>query len=180
MQGRLPARVSLVDVLDLTTMNEADVERSWSHADEGIRAVIGTGLDGPVSIDLGEDPHALMGGTTGSGKSELLQTMIASLALAYSPQRVAFVLVDYKGGAAFKDVIALPHAAGLVTDLDPHLTRRALASLDAEIKKRELLMRTHGVQDLGELQRLDSGIAPRTCSSSSTSSRPSRRNCPSS
>ena len=92
----------------------------------------------PYAVDLRRDgPHALVGGTTGAGKSELLQTMIASLALGNRPDEMAFVLVDYKGGSAFKDCARLPHTVGLVTDLDGHLTARALASLEAELTRRE-------------------------------------------
>ena len=74
-------------------------------------------------------PHALVGGTTGSGKSELLQTWILAMAAAHSPQRLTFLLVDYKGGSAFRDCVNLPHTVGLVTDLSPHLVERAMASL---------------------------------------------------
>ena len=81
-------------------------------------------------MDLRRDgPHGLVGGTTGSGKSELLQTLIASLAVGNRPDEINFVLVDYKGGAAFKDCDHLPHTVGMVTDLDGHLTARALESL---------------------------------------------------
>ena len=94
-------------------------------------------------MDLRRDgPHVLVGGTTGSGKSELLQTLIASLALGNRPDEMVFVLVDYKGGSAFKECALLPHTAGLVTDLDGHLTARALASLEAELRRRERLLRT--------------------------------------
>ena len=81
-------------------------------------------------VDLAHDgPHGLVAGTTGSGKSELLQTLIASLAVANRPSVMNFVLVDYKGGSAFKECALLPHTVGMVTDLDGHLTERALASL---------------------------------------------------
>ena len=94
------------------------------------RAVIGESADGPFAIDIGPDgPHGLVAGTTGSGKSELLQTIIASLAVGNRPDEMTFVLVDYKGGAAFKDCNHLPHTVGMVTDLDGHLTTRALESL---------------------------------------------------
>lgn len=107
---------------------------------------------GIYSLDLIEDgPHALVGGTTGSGKSELLQTMVASLAASHRPPDLNFLLVDYKGGAAFKDCARLPHTVGSVTDLDPHLAERALISLDAEVRRREALLRDAGVRDVGEL-----------------------------
>ncbi|WP_272923840.1 FtsK/SpoIIIE domain-containing protein, partial [Streptomyces sp. SID3343] len=91
--------------------------------------------------DLVRDgPHGLIGGTTGSGKSELLQTVIASLAAANRPDELTFVLVDYKGGSAFRECAELPHTLGMITDLDGHLVKRALASLDAELRRRETVL----------------------------------------
>ena len=92
--------------------------------------MVGESYDGPFGIDLRRDgPHGLIAGTTGSGKSELLQTIVASLAVANRPDAMTFVLVDYKGGTAFKDCVQLPHTVGMVTDLDAHLVERALVSL---------------------------------------------------
>ena len=102
---------------------------------------IGVGIDGNFELDLARDgPHALIAGTTGSGKSELLQTMVASLALASRPDELTFVLIDYKGGAAFGACATLPHTVGIVTDLDGALAERALVSLGAELKRRESLL----------------------------------------
>ncbi len=103
----------------------------------------------PFTIDLIADgPHALIGGTTGAGKSELLRTMVLSLALHHPPDAVSFLLVDYKGGSAFDACVDLPHTVGLVTDLDPHLASRALVALDAEIRRRERVLRHARVADL--------------------------------
>jgi DNA segregation ATPase FtsK/SpoIIIE, S-DNA-T family len=125
-----------------------------------LRAVIGRSAHGDHVVDLRTDgPHALVGGTTGAGKSELLQTWILALAAAYSPQRLTFLLIDYKGGSAFKDLRDLPHQVGLVTDLDPHEVRRALVSLYAELRRREKVFAKHGVKDLTELER-KRGVAP--------------------
>ncbi len=126
-----------------------------------LRAVLGQSALGTYSVDLRTDgPHALVGGTTGSGKSELLQTWILGMASAHSPQRVTFLLVDYKGGSAFRDCVELPHTVGLVTDLSPHLVRRALASLSAELRYRERLLAKHHAKDLVELERRGEVDAP--------------------
>ncbi|HEX6359208.1 FtsK/SpoIIIE domain-containing protein [Actinophytocola sp.] len=126
-----------------------------------LRAVVGASASGVLALDLRADgPHALVGGTTGSGKSELLQAWILAMALAHSPQRLTFLLVDYKGGAAFKEFTTLPHNVGMVTDLDPHLVRRVLASLHAELLRREHLFHQHNVKDLAELERKAPTDAP--------------------
>ena len=112
-------------------------------------------VDGPVVVDLAVDgPHALVAGTTGAGKSELLQTLVCSLALANRPDELTFLLVDYKGGAAFRGCAGLPHVVGVVTDLDGHLTTRALTSLTAELRRRERLLAAEGVSSLEAYQRL--------------------------
>ncbi|MFE0425530.1 FtsK/SpoIIIE domain-containing protein, partial [Streptomyces sp. NPDC058953] len=95
-------------------------------------------------------PHALIAGTTGSGKSELLQSLVASLAAANRPDELTFVLVDYKGGSAFAECENLPHTVGLVTDLDTHLVERALVSLGAELKRRERILADAGAKDLDD------------------------------
>ena len=101
-----------------------------------------------------DGPHALIAGTTGSGKSELLQTIVASLAVANRPDEMTFVLVDYKGGSAFADCARLPHTVGMVTDLDPHQVERALASLSAELTRREHILAAAGAKDIEDYQLL--------------------------
>lgn len=126
-----------------------------------LRAVIGRSALGPHALDLRTDgPHALVGGTTGAGKSELLQSWILAMAAAHSPQRLTFLLIDYKGGSAFKDLRHLPHNVGLVTDLDPHEVRRAHVSLGAELRRRETLFAKYAVKDLVELEKKGVADAP--------------------
>ena len=134
----LPAASRLLDVLGLHEPDAGSLVRRWQGKGRTTKAVIGESTDGPFQIDIRADgPHGLVAGTTGSGKSELLQTLIASLAVGNRPDEFNFVLVDYKGGAAFKDCNHLPHTVGMVTDLDGHLTTRALESLGAELRRRE-------------------------------------------
>jgi len=123
----------------------------WRSGSGRPAAPIGVGADGPFAIDLVADgPHALLGGTTGSGKSELLRSLVASLAASAGPSDLNFVLVDYKGGSAFDACASLPHTVGLVTDLDDHLAGRALVCLEAELRYREERLRAAGVSDIRE------------------------------
>ncbi len=153
--GEVPRQVLLLDLLELPDPDAAAVRARWArYAGTGdLGAPIGEGAAGPVTVDLRRDgPHGLTAGTTGAGKSELLQAFIGSLAATYPASTLTFVLVDYKGGAAFKDCVALPHTVGFFTDLDAHLAGRALVSLNAELRRREEILREHGCKDLPELE----------------------------
>ncbi|MEI4272085.1 FtsK/SpoIIIE domain-containing protein [Klenkia sp. LSe6-5] len=124
----------------------------WSRSRAHLTTVLGAGGDGPVELDLCRDgPHGLVAGTTGAGKSELLRTLVLGLARAHPPDRCSFLLVDYKGGAAFAGVADLPHTVGLLTDLDGPATGRALRSLGAELSRRERLLAEHGARELADL-----------------------------
>jgi S-DNA-T family DNA segregation ATPase FtsK/SpoIIIE len=130
-----------------------DAPRPRMKRPGGLRALVGRGGGDNTYLDLrAQGPHALVGGTTGAGKSEFLQSWIMGMATAYSPQRITFLFIDYKGGAAFADCVRLPHCVGLVTDLSPLLVRRALTSLRAELRYREHLLNRHRAKDLLELE----------------------------
>ena len=168
--GRLPTAVSLADVDPLLVGAPPDraarrlVER-WRSAgpDPAPSTPLGHSVDGLVEVDLVRDgPHALIAGTTGSGKSELLRSLVIGLAAQLSPDHVTFVLVDYKGGSTFDACADLPHTVGLVTDLDDGLAERALISLDAELHRRERLLRSVGASDLCDYRlRAEAPTLPR-------------------
>ncbi|MER5518713.1 FtsK/SpoIIIE domain-containing protein [Streptomyces sp. NPDC002763] len=151
----LPAASRLLDVLQLEPPTRDAIAARWRMGGQSTMAVIGESYDGPFGIDLRRDgPHGLIAGTTGSGKSELLQTIVAALAVANTPENMTFVLVDYKGGSAFKDCVKLPHTVGMVTDLDAHLVERALESLGAELKRREHILAAADAKDIEDYQDL--------------------------
>ncbi|MET9902081.1 FtsK/SpoIIIE domain-containing protein [Streptomyces sp. NPDC006446] len=151
----LPGASRLLDVLQLEPPTGDAISARWRMGGQSTTAVIGESYDGPFGIDMRRDgPHGLIAGTTGSGKSELLQTIVASLAVANTPENMTFVLVDYKGGSAFKDCVKLPHTVGMVTDLDAHLVERALESLGAELKRREHILAAADAKDIEDYQDL--------------------------
>lgn len=148
-ESALPASVRLLDLLGLEPPTASAVVAGWSLGGRSTRALLGAGYNGEFSVDLVRDgPHALIAGTTGSGKSELLQTLVAGLAVVNRPDEMTFVLVDYKGGSAFAECADLPHTVGLVTDLDTHLVERALVSLGAELRRRETQLAQYGAKDI--------------------------------
>lgn len=149
-QGRreLPARYSLGQ--SLAGSNVAD---NWqrNRDSHGLAAVIGCTAQGPLCLDLArEGPHLLVAGTTGSGKSELLRSLVLGLAAAYPPQQAAFLLVDFKGGAGLGALAGLPHTAGLLTDLSVENVDRALRWLRAEVRRREALLADLGARDIAD------------------------------
>ncbi len=158
--GRIPDAVGLGDVLagvgvDVTC--PSSIAAGWvaGGADPRLSTPVGVSDDGLVEIDLtAEGPHALVAGTTGSGKSELLRSLVIGWAAMSSPEHLSFVLVDYKGGATFDPCAVLPHVAGVITDLDDRLASRALRSLHAELRRREAILRHHRAADLTELRRV--------------------------
>lgn len=139
----IPRRVALA---------ELPVAIEGAHARTSLAVAVGIAADGPLVLDLVEHgPHALVAGTTGSGKSEFLLAWLVALARAYPPALVSFLLVDFKGGAAFAPIRSLPHSVGVVTDLDEGEALRAVESLRAELRHREAALAALGARDLREL-----------------------------
>ena len=148
--ANLPDSTSLLNLLGAEPTPQS-VEARWAQTrgTDDLRVPIGATAEGPLVLDLVADgPHLLVGGTTGSGKSELLRSMVAGLALSADPDHLACVLIDYKGGAAFDRCAEMPHVAGMVTDLDDRLAERALVCLEAELRHREERLRAVGAEDL--------------------------------
>ncbi len=133
----LPGLVRLSPLLGLDEMTPEAIRKSWA-ASGRISTPVGVGESGSYEIDLVRDgPHGLVGGTTGSGKSEFLRSLVAGLAARNDPTRLTFILIDFKGGAAFATCERLPHTIGTVSNLDEQLADRALRALEAEMNYRQ-------------------------------------------
>lgn len=151
----LPLSIPLSAVADHGSP-ELSVASAVARARGVLDARFLVGPEGVVSLDLATDgPHAVIGGTTGSGKSELLLSWLVAIALRSAPDEVNFLLVDFKGGASFGPIIDLPHVVGLVTDLDERSAHRALSSLRAEVRFRERRLAAAAVRSIEELEGTD-------------------------
>ena len=153
---------AVLGVADLAAHRPSDGWGPRSRADR-LRVPFATGPDGrPVLLDLkesaqgGAGPHGMLVGATGSGKSELLRTLVTALALTHPPEDLAMALVDFKGGATFSGLSRLPHVAGVVTNLqgDTTLVGRTTDALAGELERRQELLHTAGVSSLDDYRAL--------------------------
>ncbi|AND80016.1 type VII secretion protein EssC [Streptococcus pantholopis] len=160
LKSTIPETVSFLELYGVETVSELGIAERWAlHAPHRTLSVpLGLrGQEDVVALDLHEQahgPHGLIAGTTGSGKSELIQSYILSLAVSFHPYDVGFLLIDYKGGGMahlFKD---LPHLLGTITNLDGAQSRRALIAIDAELKRRQRLFSQYGVNHINAYQKL--------------------------
>jgi len=151
----LPEAVSLAEVLCASPAPSRD-GRTDGRTDGltvGLGAPVGRDAAGVVELDLVRDgPHAVVAGTTGAGKSELLVSWVLAMATRHPPTAVTFLLVDFKGGAAFAPLAGLPHVIGTVSDLDTGRSARAIESLRAELQRRERVLAACGARSIDELE----------------------------
>lgn len=144
LESTLTKNISLFQLLNILAVDDLDLAKRWASTKvyKSMSAPIGVSKTGIVSLDLHDKyhgPHGLVAGTTGSGKSEILQTYILSMATLFSPYEVGFVIIDFKGGGMVNQFRALPHLMGAITNIDGREINRSLKSIKAELQKRQRL-----------------------------------------
>lgn len=147
----LPNAIAFLEMEKVGKVEQLNILNRWNSNDStrSLKAEVGVDVQGDLLyLDLHEKahgPHGLIAGMTGSGKSEFIITYILSMAMNYSPDDVAFILIDYKGGGlafAFENKAigkVLPHLAGTITNLDKAEMDRTLVSIDSELKRRQTI-----------------------------------------
>lgn len=148
----VPDSVSFLDMYKVGNIEALNVQSHWcsnlSHKSLAVPIGVKSGSE-VFSLDIHEKfhgCHGLVAGTTGSGKSEFLQALILSLMINYSPEEVAFVLIDFKGGDMARPFLKSPHLAATISNLSGNTLYRALVSLEAEIKRRQALFNESALQ----------------------------------
>ncbi len=162
LEAQLTKNITIFELLGIISADDLDLSKRWesSQVYRTIAAPIGVRSGGEiVSLDIsdkgaGHGPHGLVAGTTGSGKSELLQTYILSIATLFHPYDVGFVLIDFKGGGMANQFEHLPHLIGTITNIDGREINRSLLSIKAELVKRQEMFSEAGVNHINDYIRL--------------------------
>lgn len=158
--GEIPSSISFFEMYGVNHPEGLKAEERWrkNRIFESMKALIGVKRGGePCYLDLHEKyhgPHGLMAGTTGSGKSETLQTYILSLALNFSPDDVGFFIIDYKGGGMGNLFSGLPHVLGQISNLSGNQIQRALISIKSENLRRQRLFNENDVNNINSYTNL--------------------------
>ncbi|MBA2875702.1 type VII secretion protein EssC [Thermaerobacillus caldiproteolyticus] len=162
MHNSIPEKVTFLKLLQVKKAEEINMKENWMIHQPSRSLAVPIGLKGKkdiVELNLHEKahgPHGLVAGTTGSGKSELLQTYILSLAVHFHPHEVAFLLIDYKGGGMAQPFKNIPHLLGTITNIhgSKNFSARALASINSELKKRQRLFDRYEVNHINDYMEL--------------------------
>lgn len=155
----LPSCVTFLDGYHVKTPDQIPIAENWRKAQpfQSMSVPIGIRENGEIFyFDIHEKkygPHGLVAGTTGSGKSEMVQSWILSMALTFSPSDVSFVLIDFKGTGLITPFVNLPHLAGTISNIDKKIHRN-LVALECELVRRQVLFNKYGVSSIAEYQKL--------------------------
>ena len=159
-EAEIPSSVTFLQGYGVRTPEELNIRERWESSEpwRTLAAPIGVMRGGKIfSLDVKDGdkshgPHGLLAGTTGSGKSELLQTWILSMCVNFSPYDVNFVIIDYKGGGMSDLMAPLPHVVGKITNIDRNIGR-SLVALKSELKRRQRLFAEVGVNNINKYQK---------------------------
>lgn len=153
-EGDIPNALTFFDLYGVSRPEELVAAQRWKKANStaSMRALVGfRGGNTPCYLDIHEryqGPHGLVAGTTGSGKSETLQTYILSLAVNFSPEDVGFFIIDYKGGGMANLFDGLPHMIGSISNLSGNQVKRAMVSIQSENRRRQRIFTEYGINNI--------------------------------
>lgn len=158
----IPESVSFMEMLQQKDVKDIPIQQNWENNQSAKSLAVPIGLKGKTDVvrlnlhEKAHGPHGLLAGTTGSGKSEFLQTYILSLAVHFHPHEVAFLLIDYKGGGMAQPFKNMPHLLGTITNIEgsKNFSQRALASIKSELKRRQRLFDKYEVNHINDYTRL--------------------------
>ncbi|MCM1145143.1 MAG: type VII secretion protein EssC [Blautia sp.] len=160
MQNHIPDSITFFEMYGIEHPAQLRIRERWkkNHSEKSLAVPLGVrGKDDYVYLNLHEKahgPHGLVAGTTGSGKSEIVQSYILSLAVNFHPYEVGFLLIDYKGGGMASLFKNLPHLLGTITNLDGSESARAMASIKSELARRQRIFQESGVNHINGYNRL--------------------------
>ncbi len=166
---QMPESIGFLEMYGCTNVRELDSKYRWERSRPQERLKIPIGVRGGgslVYLDIHEKfhgPHGLIAGTTGSGKSELIQTWLLSMAVSFSPLDINFFMIDYKGGGTGNALMSLPHCSGIISNLSGKQIKRAMSAISSENKRRQQLLNQYQVNHVdkyGQLYRQGKATEP--------------------
>lgn len=156
LQSTIPDRLNFLQMYGVETVEELNIKQRWETGSPRKTMAVPIGWRAENDIvylnlhEKADGPHGLLAGTTGSGKTEVIKDLITSLAVNFRPEHVAFLPIDFKGGALANDLKLFPHTLGSITNLDASSANRALASIQAEMKRRQKLFTKAEVSNIND------------------------------
>ncbi len=160
VSSKIPESITFFDMYHIQHPDELGIKRRWLKNESHKTLAVPLGVrakDDYVELNLHEKahgPHGLVAGTTGSGKSEIVQSYILSLAVNFHPHQVGFLLIDYKGGGMANLFADLPHLLGTITNLDKSESMRAMASIKSELARRQRIFGLNNVNHINGYNKL--------------------------